>query len=193
MIPVLPGAPGSPGGPPLTPAQAMYQAAALGTIAGMSPAPMPGALPLSIAPIQAPSPPAANVGPSATPTPTPSAAPSAPAPTPASTAPDTSSTGITMPDWTDLAIYAAMGIGALAGGYHGYKRHVDPNGRGSIGWGAAWAVLGATVPFIVVPVALIQGYAEPSDSARIARVDAALERLAARYPMLPPASTHAAT
>jgi hypothetical protein len=182
MIPVPPGLPGSPGGP-LTPAQSMFQAAALGTIGAMSPVPVPVAHPAPI--------PAVVSAPSAPSAPSPAPAPPTAAATPPSTlaaVPQTPSTSITMPDWTDMAIYAAMGVGALAGGYHGYRRNVSPDGRGSLAWGAVWAVLGAAVPPVTILAAVLQGYAKPSDSARIERVDATLEKLAARYPLLLPAA-----
>jgi hypothetical protein len=45
---------------------------------------------------------------------------------------------------------------AAASGYHGVKRH-----RGSVGWGAAWFMLGGVFPVLTPVVAVAQGYAKP--------------------------------
>jgi hypothetical protein len=72
-------------------------------------------------------------------------------------------------DWWNVIGWTAAVAGAGLGAYHGYRRNGD-----SEGWGALWGAFGLTLPFIAVPVALVQGFAEPSDSERIKRIEAGL-------------------
>lgn len=55
-----------------------------------------------------------------------------------------------LPPW-----YTALSVaGTAIGAYHGYKRN------DSVGWAVGWALLGATFPFITIPVAFAQGIGE---------------------------------
>ena len=104
------------------------------------------------------------------------AVPQAPAPTFSSNGSDGST-------WTfgawETAYTAAGLVAAVASGYHGYKR----NG-GSAGWGLVWGILGFAVPVVTVPVALLEGFATPSDEVRLRR----LEYVARQAGLLPAAS-----
>ncbi len=47
---------------------------------------------------------------------------------------------------------AASAAGTGASAYHGYKRNE------SVGWGIWWAICGAVLPVVTVPIALAQGF-----------------------------------
>lgn len=81
---------------------------------------------------------------------------------------DTSNTSAPV-DWWTVVAWAAAGTGAALGAIHGYHRNGD-----SAGWGLVWGILGFAAPVVTVPVALLQGFAEPSDSERIKRIEAGL-------------------
>jgi hypothetical protein len=118
--------------------------------------------------------------PSASPVP---ATPLVTANTPATTSSATTSSTSDWPfvdpssiDWSDpwvLAGGAMAVVGAAASGYHGHQRH-----DGSVGWTVAWSLFGLLAPYIAVPVSLIQGYAQPSDSVCLRHVQGTLDRLA---------------
>ena len=61
------------------------------------------------------------------------------------------------PDTWDYVALAAGGASA----YHGYKRNASSN---PLAWALWWGLWGAALPIITVPVALAQGFAEPSQS-----------------------------
>jgi hypothetical protein len=59
-----------------------------------------------------------------------------------------------------LALGAVGTLGVIGGGlsaYHGYRRH------GTVGAAIGWGILGAIFPVVAVPVALVQGYAQPAE------------------------------
>ena len=54
--------------------------------------------------------------------------------------------------------YAAVSlISSVVSGYHGFKRN-----KGSIGWAAAWFILGGALPIFVPTIAVAQGFGKPA-------------------------------
>lgn len=108
-------------------------------------------------------------------TPAPTSA-SAPPPVASASAPTANppSASASSADHTDLYIYGGLALATLFAGfaaYHGYKRNDD-----SAGWGVLWGLSGALAWPAVIPAAVLQGYAEPSDSVRLARLEEVLLR-----------------
>jgi hypothetical protein len=52
---------------------------------------------------------------------------------------------------------AASLIGAGASAYHGYRRNEDES---PLLWAFGWAIFGAVLPVVAIPVALAQGFGE---------------------------------
>jgi len=55
-------------------------------------------------------------------------------------------------------------VGSALCAYHGYRRS-----RGSLAWTFGWFLLGGAVPFLAVPVALAQGFGQPTVSKNACR------------------------
>lgn len=53
-----------------------------------------------------------------------------------------------------LGIIAA--VATAAGAYHGYRRH------DSVGWAIGWGLASGLFPYIALPIAAAQGFAEPA-------------------------------
>lgn len=64
----------------------------------------------------------------------------------------------TNPSFGDIWAVAATAAMA-ASAYHGYRRN---EAAAPVGWALWWGLWGALVPFITLPIAFAQGFAEPA-------------------------------
>lgn len=64
---------------------------------------------------------------------------------------------LTTADKVKSGVWAGLGVASMAASaVHGTRRH-----NGSVGWGIAWAIMGALFPIITPSIAVAQGFGRP--------------------------------